>query len=188
MEILSSDRGVTIRNDFSKKYTMSCDTFFEKYRDTPFITEYLKSPENYHLTHLIDRIDLDDMLFHRVSFSDALKTLRNMKNQVLFMSESEDHSDSCRLRVNGRTEKGFVAKAGANELADLVEYEWYESWRLSAMDMYLKDAVLPEDLYVFDESMEHVIVFTHENDFWELELTEPMKCAESRYCFVHGFS
>ena len=53
--------------------------------------------------------------------------------------------------------------------------------------MYLAHTVLPADLYVFDESMEHMLVFTHETDYWELEDEQPMKCAESRFCMMCGF-
>jgi hypothetical protein len=53
--------------------------------------------------------------------------------------------------------------------------------------MYLTHTVLPADLYVFDESMERLLVFTHETDFWELEDEQPMKCAASRFCMMYGF-
>ena len=75
----------------------------------------------------------------------------------------------------------------AKELADLIEYEWYEPVRLDALGMYLAHPVLPADLYVFDASMEHLLVFTHETDYWELEDEQPMKCAESRFCMMCGF-
>jgi len=53
--------------------------------------------------------------------------------------------------------------------------------------MYLTNTVLPEDIYVFDKSMEHLLVFTHETDYWELEDEQPMKCAASRFCMMYGF-
>ena len=50
--------------------------------------------------------------------------------------------------------------------------------------MYDPDAMLPEDLYVFDLSMEWCVVFTHETTDWESELDNPMKATESRYCII----
>ena len=35
--------------------------------------------------------------------------------------------------------------------------------------MYNPDFILPENLYVFDNSMDWVIVFTHETQDWETE-------------------
>ena len=51
--------------------------------------------------------------------------------------------------------------------------------------MYNPDAVLPEDLYVFDESMTWLVVFTHETTDWEFDENNPMKQAETRYCIIH---
>jgi hypothetical protein len=35
--------------------------------------------------------------------------------------------------------------------------------------------------------MNHLLVFTHETDYWELEDEQPMKCAASRFCMMCGF-
>ena len=51
--------------------------------------------------------------------------------------------------------------------------------------MYNPDAVLPEELYVFNESMTWLIVFTHETADWKFDENNPMKQAETRYCIIH---
>ena len=50
--------------------------------------------------------------------------------------------------------------------------------------MYNPDAILSDDLYVFDCSMKRCVVFTHETTHWESEVDNPMKDAQSRLCIV----
>ena len=122
-----------------------------------------------------------------VSFARAIDLLRSMGGDVYFMSENESYPEYASITVDGVEHKGCVAKSNAAALADLIEFEWYEEWRLAARNMYLANTVLPEDLYVFDGAMEHMLVFTHENDHWDLEIEQPMVAAASRYCMAYGF-
>ena len=78
----------------------------------------------------------------------------------------------------------FIAETDARFLADKIEQEWYDSYRLEMMGMYDPEAILPDDLYVFDSSMSWCVVFTHETTDWESELENPMKAAESRVCII----
>lgn len=101
----------------------------------------------------------------RVSFEEALVLLRKRSGTVLFMSEAESSGKPCALIHHGRAVCDFVAMADAGELADRVEYEWLESARLFwEEDRFMTDAILPDDLYVFDTTLEWVLVFTHESD------------------------
>ena len=78
--------------------------------------------------------------------------------------------------------KGFIAKADALELADLIEYEWLSCYKLAAQYMYNPDEILPADMYVFDETMNWFIAFTHETT--DVETDDPIKESESRYCII----
>ena len=78
----------------------------------------------------------------------------------------------------------FIFEADSYELAETIEREWYDTYRLAEQNMYDPDALLPEDLYVFNSSMEWCVVFTHETTDWEVELDDMMKAAESRYCII----
>ena len=89
--------------------------------------------------------------------------------------------------LDGVEYKGAVARGNSKEIADRIEYEWFEDRRLSLEDAYLSDAVFPEDLYVVSPDFSHLIVFTHENDFWQAELEEPVKAGISRFCMTFGF-
>ena len=100
------------------------------------------------------------------------------------MSEDEKTHHYSFLRYNGIEYKNFVAKADANELAELIEKEWFESYILAEQNMYNPEEILPADLYVFDSTMSWFIVFTHETTDWESEIEKPMKAAASRYCII----
>ncbi len=163
------DNGNEIRRMFIEKFTS------------------LQHKSNSHPTTHKNRY-LWELMDHRaISFAEALELLKSMPGEVLFMSESESKPDCQGIRVDGTEHKGRVAKMNAAELAELIEYEWNEGWRLSALDMYFPDAILPDDLYVFDAEMERLLVFTHETDCRDMELEQPMKAAESRFCMMYGF-
>ena len=171
-----------IRQAFIEKFTMTWDEFkvsHKEWIDALAAKNYTATYEERYLWELMD---------HRaISFSKSLEFLRSMQGDVYVMSENECHPDNNEFEIDGVEYKKCVAKMNAKELADLIEYEWYEPYRLDALGMYLAHTVLPADLYVFDESMEHLLVFTHETDYWELEDTQPMKCAASRFCMMCGF-
>ena len=176
------DNANEISQAFIEKFTMTWDEFKITHR------EWIDAlaAKNYTVTYE-ERL-LWELMDHRaISFAKALDFLRTMQGDVYVMSERESHPGRNEFEIDGVEYKGCVAKAKAAELADLIEYEWYEPYRLDALGMYLTHLVLPADLYVFDESMEHLLVFTHETDYWELEDEQPMKCAASRFCMMCGF-
>ena len=176
------ENGKEIRQAFIGKFTMTWDEF--KVRQKEWID--VLAAKNHTVTY--EERYLWELMDHRaISFAKALGFLRTMQGNVYVMSERESHPGRNEFEIDGVEYKGCVAKAKAAELADLIEYEWYEPYRLDALGMYLTHLVLPADLYVFDESMEHLLVFTHETDYWELEDEQPMKCAASRFCMMCGF-
>lgn len=119
----------------------------------------------------------------RISFGDALERLRSRTGKVLFLSDSPDGEERGIFLFRGRPVTDFVAMADACELADCVEYEWRENHRLYGEGSYLKNAVLPDTLYVFDTTFEWVIVFTGEVD---MHLIHTPEAAETRMCMAFG--
>lgn len=109
-----------------------------------------------------------------VGFEAALALLRSRTGTVLFMSESESSHKPCGLIRYGREICDFVAMADPRELADRIEHEWKEYPRLSGEAP--QELTLPEDLYVFDTTLDWVIIFTHET------VTDP----ETRLCRAFG--
>ena len=177
-----AENGKEIRKAFIEKFTLTKEEFArsrKEYIDTLASKGTCVNYEELYLWELMD---------HRsISFSSALGFLRSLGGEVFFMSENESNPNCVGIGSESDEYKGAVAKMDASELADLIEYEWNEGWRLSMFDRYLENTVLPEDIYVFDGAMEHLLVFTHENDHWELEIEEPMKAAASRFCMMNGF-
>ena len=109
-----------------------------------------------------------------VDFDIALSLLRSRGGTVLFMSESESSHKPCGMIRYGREVCDFVAMADAGELADRIEYEWREYPRLTREAPH--ELTLPEDLYVYDTTLDWVIIFTHKT------VTAP----ETRFCCAFG--
>jgi hypothetical protein len=109
-----------------------------------------------------------------VDFDTALSLLRSQGGTVLFMSESESSHKPCGMIRYGREVCDFVAMADAGELADRIECEWRECPRLTREAPH--ELTLPEDLYVYDTTLDWVIVFTHET----------VNAPETRVCRVFG--
>lgn len=171
-----------LRQAFIRKFTMPWEEFQVTHKD--WIDGL--AAKNHTVTY--GELYLWDLMDHRaISFATALDFLRSMSGDVCITSERESNGGHHAFEIDGAEYTEVVIRGSAAELADLIEYEWYEPYRLDALGMYLTHTVLPADLYVFDESMERLLVFTHETDFWELEDEQPMKCAASRFCMMYGF-
>ena len=109
-----------------------------------------------------------------VDFDTALSLLRSRRGTVLFMSESESSHKPCGMIRYGREVCDFVAMADAGELSDRIEYEWREYPRLTREAP--QELTLPEDLYVYDTTLDWVIIFTHET----------VTTSETRFCRAFG--
>ncbi len=184
MEILLLDNNNEIRKNFIEHFVMSWDEFLVELKD--FIDSMRKRNEAvdidfYNKSYMWDKISSK---YSRVSFREALKFLSSIDNDVMFMSEDENVPCSAELFINGQKIRNFVAQVGAKDLSKLIEKEWFETYILAEQGMYNPKPILPEDLYVFDNSMTWFVVFTHETTDWETE--DSMKEAESRYCIIYS--
>ena len=130
----------------------------------------------YEQSYMWDRISKD---FPRVSMEEALMFLQERSGSVFFMTEKGEDT-----YYKGKKIVDFIAEADVHDIAERIEQEWYNSYRLAEQNMYDAEAFLPEDLYVFDSSMKWCVVFTHETTDWESQFDNPMKAAESRYCII----
>ena len=158
-----------------------------------FMDAFVLSKEDFELLHPACRAELETMggdfdewfeeayLWEKMSpdlpvvdFDTALSLLRSRRGTVLFMSESESSHKPCGMIRYGREVCDFVAMADAGELSDCIEYEWREYPRLTREAPH--ELTLPEDLYVYDTTLDWVIIFTHET------VTTP----ETRFCRVFG--
>ena len=182
MNISIMENGTEIRQAFIKKFTMTWEEFQIRHKEwIDSLTE-----KNFTVTHE-ERYLWELMDYCSISFSKSLELLRSLTGNIYVMSESESTPGHHEFEIDGAKHKNCVLKTNVKELADLIEYEWNEGWRLAELDIYLTHTILPSDIYVFDESMEHLLVLTHENDHWELEVDQPMVAAASRFCMIYGF-
>ena len=168
-----------ISQAFIDRFVMSWDEFQVDLKD--FIAEMKKKNHPVDFAFYEQSLFWDRMSskFPSVSMEEALTFLRKRNGPVYFMGEKgEDGS------WQGKRVVDFIAEADAHDLAEKIAEEWYDSYRLAMQYMYDPDAILPNDLYVFDSSMDWCVVFTHETSDWESELDDPMKAAESRVCII----
>ena len=182
LQLLDKIKAKMIREAFLKKFVMTKERFQIVHKNWLEQEEKRGHPFQYEKSLMWDRMPT----YQNISFEDAINFLKTYNNDILLMSENESYPHCERLLLYNKEYKGFVAKANALELAELIYFEWYDSWRLISQYMYRDDYILPSDLYVFDENMQFMIVFTHENDNWEAEIDEPMKAAKARICIAYG--
>ena len=178
----------SLRSDFMETFLMPWSEYPIVFKD--FIADLANKYHTvvdkafYDQQFMWDRVSPEHV---SVSFVKALELLRAVDGEVLFMSEEAQYHDCCELLYEHERVSDFIAKADARELAELIEYEWFEEHRLAAQDMYRDDIVLPRDLYVFTPAMNWLLIFTHETTDWEVEVDDPLKAAESRLCIACGF-
>ena len=171
-----------MRRDFMEAFVLTAEELFCLYPD---LEERLRragiDPEEWYETaYLWDKMAPD---MPEVSFAEALSRLRAREGRVLIMSESASTHKHCALIHHGRPLTDFVAVVDPRELADRIEYEWMEAARLLEEGRFLTDSILPDDLYVFDTTLDWVIVFTHELDS---DPNGSREGAESRLCLAFG--
>ncbi|MBQ8752524.1 MAG: hypothetical protein IJZ13_05405 [Clostridia bacterium] len=186
MDILKDT--ASLRSDFMETFLMPWSEYMIVFKD--FIADLANKYHTvvdkafYDRQFMWDRVSSEHA---SVSFVKALELLRAVDGEVLFMSEEAQYHDYCELLYEHERIPDFIAKADARELAELIEYEWFEEHRLAVQDMYRNDIVLPRDLYVFTPAMNWLLIFTHETTEWEVEVDDPLKAAESRLCIACGF-
>ena len=185
MKIQLLENALEIRNDFISHFVLSWEEFQTKQK--AWIAEMAKNKYAidinwYKQAYLWDKLNVD---FSVATFSNALSELKTRTGKVFIMSEDHTLCGLRELLYHNEKVQNFVAQVDVQELAKLIEEEWYDSYELAAQDMYNPDAVLPKDLYVFDESMTWLVVFTHETTDWEFDENNPITQAETRYCMIH---
>lgn len=186
IEIVNNE--LEMRAQFKKRHTLSWERFQETHSD--FIQSMLEKnhitfdEEKYEESYLWDLMPKE---YSVVTFQEALNMLKEKDCKVLFMSEGNvKNSGPHHLTLHGENFSTFLAEFEAESLAELIEREWYESYRLTELHMHNPEAVLPEDLYVFDASLDWVIAFTHEITCdYDLEWEDPLKEAEYRLCITN---
>ena len=162
-----------IREKFIDTFVLSYSEFVSLHKE--YISELSAefSEEYYNKMFMWDRIIKSA---HEINFSYALSILKNKTGEVLFFTEFYNTADSGMHEfsiLNAHSE--FAAVSCPQELAECISYEWFTMYELYGQDSYRDDWILPQDLYVFDESFSWCLIFTHETDC-------KTESADSRFC------
>lgn len=144
-----------IRDAFIKQYILSYQDYYNSHKNW-ISSNHINFTEDYY-----NRMFMWDKFINanKINFIDALSLLREKDIDVLFMAESSTCSGSDFCELNKQPEA--VAIANSIELAECISYEWFTSYELYLQDIYFSNSILPEDLYVFDDTFTWFIVFTH---------------------------
>ncbi len=163
-----------MRRDFIEAFVLDKEEFAIAYPDWVHHTEKLISFDRWYEIAL-----LWDKMSHEweTDFDRALTLLRQRQGKVLFLSESDASGKAGGLLYKGRRIYDYVAVVDPRELADRIEYEWNESSRIFTESSV--ELTLPEELYVFDTTLDWVIVFTHEFEWTDND-------DRARYCLAFG--
>lgn len=176
MRIERIENSDEIREAFVRRFVTPWEDFRIKHKDWISETAQNGNPIDinwYKNSYMWDKIDSN---YSEVSMNEALEFLRTKGGRILFMSEKQAPFFYDSLVFD------YVAETDAHALAAQIERDWYESYRFAERGMVDENAILPEDLYVFDSSMSWCAVFTHETSDWESD--DMMKEAESRICII----
>lgn len=168
-----------ISEAFIARFTLSWEEFQIEMKDFIMKIEEKNYPVDFAFYEQSLFWDRMGRKYPYVSMDEALAFLREHCGSVYFMGEKGEDGP-----WRGKRIVDFIAETDAHSLAQTIEKEWFDSYRLAMQNMYDPDAILPEDLYVFDPSMNWCVVFTHETSDWESELDDPMKATESRVCII----
>lgn len=184
MDIKLFENADSIRRLFEDNFVMSWELFQDKQRG--WIAEMAEQNYSidinwYNQAYMWDKMDPD---FPRVLFREALFSLNEHSGNVYIMSEGKGHRYPGQLRYHGACVTNFVAQVDVNQLANLIEKEWLASFGLGKQTEIGDSPVLPEDLYVFDDSMTWFVVFTHEASDLNAQFSNRMKAADSRICII----
>lgn len=179
MDIKLLDNALQIRQTFINRFLLTWEEFQVQHKEWIAKNAGSRFPITIEWYKRSFMWDIRNSNFLGASMDEALSFLRQHSGPVLFMSELGEDT-----YYRGERIVDFVAEADTHTLASRIRKEWFDSYALTQQNMYDPDAFLPEDLYVFDMSLQWCVVFTHETKYWESEVDDPMKAAESRYCII----
>lgn len=170
MDYEYSENDVELHERFCDRFVLTFDEFKAKFEDSDWIKN---SP--FSVDEVYESNPLWDKLRHEgeiTSFEDALSLLKRRSQSVILICERDNcFDDSERIAII----------ADSAELAEELSFEWYTTYQLHEQNCYMENAVLPEDIYVFDETYSWYIIFTHEYP-WD----EDHEYYEKRLCITYG--
>ena len=183
--LLPTEKATQIRERFEKtfiqtqsEYEIHFAKWLEEFKKSPKYDPQFTPTPQYDKVIYLSKLKNDDC---DILFEDTISFLSTVGNPVYFMSDVElEGYGGMHLLQDGNASIGFVAETdNPKEFADFIYYEWR---RFNDMNDLYFDTVLPQDLYVFDDSFSWMLVFTHHNrdDF----SSEHVENSFNRLCFL----
>ena len=131
MDIKLLDNADELRKNFVDRFVLSWEKF--QIKNSDFIDTCSLDVNWYNEAYLWDKLNFD---FSDATFYEALSALKAHTGNVLIMSEGEMHDKPGELFCNNERITNFVARVNGEELAKLIEEEWFKSYELFVQDMY----------------------------------------------------
>ncbi len=183
--LLPTEKATQIRERFEKSFIQTRNEYeihfaewLEEFKKSPNYNPQFPPTAKYDQVVYWSKLKNDD---RDILFEDAISFISNVDSKVYFLSDIELEGYAGMHLLNDENSAiGFVAQAeDSKEFADFIYYEWR---RFNDMNDFYLDKLLPDDLYVFDDSFSWMLVFTHHNvdDFG----SEYVENSFNRLCFL----
>ena len=185
--LLNEQEATRVRERFEKtfiqtqsEYEIDFAKWLEEFKKSPKYTPQFTPTPRYDEVIYWSKIKC----YKEIDFAEAISFLSSISNPVYFMSDLElEGYVGIHLLEDCKASIGFVAvhddpKSFAEHIYD--EWKCYMTYDYENEEVWF-EPILPEDLYVFDDSFSWMLVFTHHNvdDF----MPEPPS-GENRGCFI----
>ncbi|MBQ7344765.1 MAG: hypothetical protein IJW45_01720 [Oscillospiraceae bacterium] len=160
-----------LRRIFTDKFLLPYSSFTATHEDwisglcEPFDEAY------YETMFMWDKMDPNAKV---IPFSHAMDLLDDKPGEVTFLTEAPPCRVKYFCKLDSQIE--FVAAADPKELSRCIAQEWFDTYELEEQGLQLADPILPDDLYVFDDTFSWCLVFTHE--------TNESRSPHSRLCLL----
>jgi hypothetical protein len=156
-----------------------------------FIKNFINTEHEHYKKYIATLKEYSDGMCYDGYLWDALNepydiTVRTQEKAIEYLMEKDtvfvmwDIYSNKKVRLNDKIRlnnpKDTIISVKAQKLCETIEYEWNIGWNL-------ENRYLPEDIYIFDDTMKWCVIFTHEGDdnFTNPELDEDEYI---RICFV----
>ena len=185
--LLNEERAKQVRERFESTFIETPEEYIAsalKWRD-----EYFSNNPNAHVYPIpnYDKVVYWSKIkcYKEIDFAEAISFLSSISNPVYFMSDVElEGYVGMHLLKDDKASIGFVAvHDDLKSFAEHIYNEWkcYMTYDYENEEEWF-DPLLPDDLYVFDESFSWMLVFTHHNvdDF----APDRVENSYNRLCFL----
>jgi len=170
------------------EYILVSDSEKIKLRDK-FIRNFINTEHEHYKRHIVTL--KEDYLWAVLNEPYDL-VVKKQENALAYLKQKETvlvmwdihHKNGLNDKIRLNNPQDAIISVKTDELCELIEYEWNTDYNSeNRYTTFLANRYLPEDIYIFDDTMKWCVIFTHEGDdnFTNPELSEDDYI---RICFV----